>query len=214
MSKVSRLQELINSLTSQVDPYRQVKDAILGTGMVSVLHSQLQQIADKSEMKKEVEDEMRRKLARAGFQENQIEAIIHPKKAEGLSRPDSPIVSTAPQVAPTYIKIRRDYIDMETLRYFGLPWEFDAVGPHRTKSFKRRDTKKLRQGDTNYVVILQELDSHETDLLFEHTRKLRRGNKPLLTEDRDRGSEDRSRSSEDRSRSREGRPEYGFVRLE
>jgi hypothetical protein len=57
---------------------------------------------------------------------------------------------------PTYIKSRIDYIDVETLRYFGLPWEYD-------------------RSDPAYIIILQEMENDEVEVLFEHTRKLKKG---------------------------------------
>ena len=62
--------------------------------------------------------------------------------------------------------------------------------------FHRANTDTTQ--DRDYIIILQELDTRETDLLFEHTRKLRRGGTTLLIEDR--------------GRDRDGRPEYAFVR--
>jgi hypothetical protein len=43
---------------------------------------------------------------------------------------------------------------------------------------------------------LQEMDTQETDMLFEHTRRLRKGAKEMFIEDR----------------GRHNRPEYAFVR--
>lgn len=145
------------------------------------LKLELKEKEEKDKKKKhelELEDEMRKKMSKFGFQENQIQAIIHPKKADRLSLgalPDQPLV---PYRAPTFVKIHKDHIDIETLKYFGLPWEWSE--------------------DRSYIVILQELSTRETDYLFEHTRKLRRGGTQLLIEDR--------------GRDREGRPEYAFVR--
>jgi chemotaxis protein histidine kinase CheA len=80
---------------------------------------------------KELEDEMHRKLAVYGFQENQIEAVLKPKKVPSLAIGLSPL---HPRPAlefrtetPTYIKVKREHVDIETLRYFGLPWEYDTV---------------------------------------------------------------------------------------
>jgi len=142
----------------------------------------------KKKQEKEMEEEMRRKMAKYGFQDNQIEAVLHPRRADKLpagALPDRPLVTstavtttTAYRPPPTYVKIHRDHIDIETLRYFGLPWEYDT--------------------DREYIIITQELDAHETDLLFEHTRKLRHSSTTLTIEDRGRGHD--------------GRPEYAFVR--
>jgi len=87
---------------------------------------------------------MHRKLAQFGFQENQIEAMIQPNKAEDLptsSLPNRPLITSQPQ-APTYIEIYKDHIDIETLRYFGLPWEQNVVRLHRTKSLSVETNKR------------------------------------------------------------------------
>lgn len=53
------------------------------------------------------------------------------------------------------------------------------------------------QGDPNYLIILREMDSSETEILFEHSRRLRsRGGTRLLIEER----------------SDRGKPEYAWVR--
>jgi len=87
--------------------------------------------------------------------------VLNPEHADKLATG----LSQA-HTAPTYNKVHRSHVDVETLRYFGLPWEYDST-------------------DTNYIVILQELESHETELLFEHTRKLRRGGSQVVIEDRE-----------------------------
>ncbi|QDS74475.1 hypothetical protein FKW77_006722 [Venturia effusa] len=139
---------------------------------------------------KKLEEEMHKRLAKFGFQENQIEAVLDPKKAANLppgASPANPQHAVAPYhrphhdhfhhaATPTYIKVHRSHVDVETLKYFGLPWEYDT--------------------DTDYIVILQEMDTHETELLFEHTRKLRRGGAHLLIEER----------------GRHGHKDYAFVR--
>ncbi|KAF2089060.1 hypothetical protein K490DRAFT_64269 [Saccharata proteae CBS 121410] len=132
--------------------------------------------AAKAKKEKEFEEEMRKHLAQFGFQENQIQAMIKPEKkadlAPGLS-PSNPIRNT-----PTYVKVHREHLSIDTLQYYGLPWEYDRT-------------------DTDYIVILREMDQKETDILFEHTRSLRRRMVPRLTieERRDRD-----------------RPEYAWVR--
>ncbi|KAF2418733.1 hypothetical protein EJ08DRAFT_621542 [Tothia fuscella] len=136
----------------------------------------------KKKKEKELEEEMHKKLAVFGFQENQIEAVLKPKKAQNLPMGMTPHNPLHPPPhhhrpaldwrgeTPTYIKVHKTHIDIETLKYFGLPWEYDT-------------------GDSNYIVILQEMDTTETELLFEHTRKLRRGGSQLLIEERGRKNE-------------------------
>lgn len=122
--------------------------------------------------------EMRKTMLKFGFQEDQAQAVLQPKKADRLSLgavPDQPAITSR---APTYVRVYKDHIDTETLQYFGLAWEWSE--------------------DRNYIVILQDLSTLQVDLLFEHTRKLRRDTASILVEDR--------------GHSREGRPEYAFVR--
>ncbi|KAK4628728.1 hypothetical protein CLAFUR4_08000 [Fulvia fulva] len=57
---------------------------------------------------------------------------------------------------PVYPKVHTDYLAVESLKYYDLPWEYD-----------RRDPK--------YIIILRDMGERETDLLFEHTRRLRAG---------------------------------------
>ncbi|KAK3644383.1 hypothetical protein LTR56_009635 [Elasticomyces elasticus] len=55
---------------------------------------------------------------------------------------------------PVFPKVHCRYLDVETLQYYGIPFERDRVHP-------------------DYFILLRQMDKHETDILFEHTRKLR-----------------------------------------
>ncbi|KAK4899643.1 hypothetical protein LTR27_002909 [Elasticomyces elasticus] len=55
---------------------------------------------------------------------------------------------------PVYPKVHRRYLDVDTLAYYGIPFERDRVHP-------------------DYFILLRQMDKYETDILFEHTRKLR-----------------------------------------
>jgi hypothetical protein len=115
----------------------------------------------------EVEEEMRKKLQKFGFQENQVDTIIDPKKASQLTPslgPSNALVPLGP--SPTYIKIHKNHVDIETLKYFGVPWGYDP-------------------SNVDYYLIFQEMDKKDTEILFEHTLKLRKRTLELL-EDRGR----------------------------
>jgi hypothetical protein len=58
-----------------------------------------------------------------------------------------------PSAQPTYAKIHLKHLDVETLHYYDLPYEYDQ--------------------DPDYIIILRELTDREADVLFEHTRLLR-----------------------------------------
>jgi hypothetical protein len=59
---------------------------------------------------------------------------------------------------PTYIRIHKRFLDIDTLASFGLPWEYDLQNP-------------------DYYVIFKYLSSWETDELFRDTKRLRNGRK-------------------------------------
>jgi hypothetical protein len=54
---------------------------------------------------------------------------------------------------PTYAKVHRTHLEVETLHYYDIPYEYDI--------------------DPNYIIVLREMSQRETDILFEHTRRLR-----------------------------------------
>jgi hypothetical protein len=120
----------------------------------------------KKKKEEEIEEEMRKRLHRFGFQDNQVDVLIDPKKAPQLQQQQSTTLITAGG-GPTYIKIHKDHVDIETLKYFKLPWGYDP-------------------SNSNYYLIFQEMDSKETEYLFEHTRKIRKRTTELLIEDRGR----------------------------
>lgn len=92
----------------------------------------------------ELEGAMRKRLAQFGFQENQIQAMVHPEQQKKLEQqvgltPHNPL-RIAPQ--PTYAKIRREYLDVETLHYYDIPYEYDTVSCHSAVSHKRSVNKR------------------------------------------------------------------------
>jgi hypothetical protein len=56
--------------------------------------------------------------------------------------------------APTYIRIAKKYLDVDTLAHYDLPWEYDVQDP-------------------DYFIIFKALEQWDTDAMFEHTRMLR-----------------------------------------
>ncbi|KAF2164385.1 hypothetical protein M409DRAFT_25263 [Zasmidium cellare ATCC 36951] len=74
--------------------------------------------------------------------------------------PPPPPNSSGQYRGPTWVKAHRDHISPETLRYYDLPWEYDM-------------------NDNNYIIIQRDMEPRETDILFEHTRRLRE--RPAVT---------------------------------
>ncbi|KAI7090596.1 hypothetical protein KC356_g1383 [Hortaea werneckii] len=57
---------------------------------------------------------------------------------------------------PVYPSTHRDFLSLETLAYYDIPYEID-------------------RSDPNHIIILRDMDKYETEILFEHTRRLRGG---------------------------------------
>jgi hypothetical protein len=83
--------------------------------------------AKKKAQEEELERAMRDRLSQFGFQDNQIQALVHPERQKDLQQgmtPHNPL-RIAPQ--PTYAKISRTHLDIETLHYYDIPYEYDSV---------------------------------------------------------------------------------------
>ncbi|KAK7193833.1 hypothetical protein DPSP01_011890 [Paraphaeosphaeria sporulosa] len=123
--------------------------------------------AAKEKQEKELEEAMRKRLAHFGFQDNQIQAMIRPEEAAKLQQGMSPANPLRLTHQPTYVKVHKEHLAVDTLVYYDIPYEVDRADP-------------------NYIIILREMEPRETEILFEHTRRLRtRGGTRLLIEERD-----------------------------
>ncbi|PVI07086.1 hypothetical protein DM02DRAFT_649030 [Periconia macrospinosa] len=147
------------------------------------LLKQKQKEQEEKEMKekkeKELEEEMRHRLAHFGFQENQIQAMIRPEEARKLQQGQSPANPLRLAHQPTYVKVHKEHLAIDTLVYYDIPYEIDRTNP-------------------DYIVILQEMEPKDTEVLFEHTRRLRtRTGTRLLIEER---------------HDHHNKPEYAWVR--
>lgn len=97
---------------------------------------------EKKEAEEKLQEEMRKRLAKFGYTENQIEVMIDEEKAkkyrEGRGRSprggNGQLVAFRGERAPVYAKIHRDYLSVDTLIYYDIPYEYDRVGlpPHTT----------------------------------------------------------------------------------
>ena len=131
--------------------------------------------AKKKKEEEEFQDEMRKRLARFGYTQAQIEAMV---KEETAAKTDSRTTMTTTTMTrwngnpnPIYPKIHMKYHAVDTLRYYELPWEYDSVSTNGQTD--RLVFANISQYDSNYIIIKREMDKSETDVLFEHTRRLR-----------------------------------------
>ncbi|KAF9700891.1 hypothetical protein EKO04_000315 [Ascochyta lentis] len=120
------------------------------------------QIADTEKLQqeaenRELEEAMRTRLQEFGFEESQIQTMMQAEKTTAgekgkaaMSADDHSYLSTP---MPTYAKVRAEHLDVETLHYYDIPYEYDT--------------------DPNYIIVLREMSAREIDVIFEHTRRLR-----------------------------------------
>ncbi|KAK3708925.1 Multidrug resistance protein [Vermiconidia calcicola] len=124
---------------------------------------------EKKEAEEKLEEELRKRLSRNGYTYEQIERMISDEKDKVKPPTTNKTTTTTTTIRalgparPTYAKVRREYLSIDTLTYYNIPYEID------------RD-------DPDFIIILREMDKYETDVLFEHTRRLRAGGSKLLLE--------------------------------
>lgn len=81
----------------------------------------------KKKQEKELEEEMRKRLYHFGFQENQIQAMIKPEEAAKLQHGMAPSNPLRLAHQPTYVKVHREHLAVDTLLYYDIPYEVDGV---------------------------------------------------------------------------------------
>ncbi|TDZ28301.1 Reticulocyte-binding protein 2-like protein a [Colletotrichum trifolii] len=110
---------------------------------------------EKEENEKEYQRRLREDLIKSGLDEKAIAAIL---KKERIPEPPKPQAATADTnlVAaqrPTYTRMARKHLSIETLRTYHVEWEFDS--------------------DPEYVLIKRWVPEWEQDSLWRHTRAVR-----------------------------------------
>lgn len=86
----------------------------------------------KKKQERELEDQMRKRLAQFGFQENQIQAMIKPEDQTRVSvhlqQGSTPLNPLRLTHQPTYVKVHKEHLAVDTLVYYDIPYEIDRVG--------------------------------------------------------------------------------------
>jgi len=115
---------------------------------------------EKEEDEERAREKMRDMLRANGYTEEEIDRILEKagKKSEHSHSHTYTHTETTTKVLakvpPTYMKIKREYIEPDTLDVYQLPWEFDAQDPL-------------------YIIIKQHVNDDDLEALFAHTAKLR-----------------------------------------
>lgn len=93
--------------------------------------------------KEKIDTEMRRRLARLGYTQDQIEIMVDEEAAKGYKQNRNNSLTTdlpgatelfKPKRGPIYSKIHQDYLSVDTLIYYDIPYKIDSVsrfGGHR-----------------------------------------------------------------------------------
>ena len=69
---------------------------------------------------------MRKRLARFGYPPDQIDVMVKEEIKKTTTYPGNSLDRWRPQ-APVYAKVHKDYLSVDTLRYFQIPYEVDNV---------------------------------------------------------------------------------------
>ncbi|EKG17711.1 hypothetical protein MPH_05160 [Macrophomina phaseolina MS6] len=142
-SKVERARRAEEEAKKKIEHEVARRDKVEREGMMVKTHGEAEEAKrmaeeeEKAEERRKAEEErmeaeLRGRLSKFGFQENQVMAMVKPGKAQ-----QSTVASISPPDAhqrPTYVKVHRDHLSTETLAYYGLPWEFDRVSFARCAS--------------------------------------------------------------------------------
>jgi hypothetical protein len=126
-----------------------------------------------------LEETMRNRLVERESEGDEIKTLLSPDEGKQKGREAGPAgLPTVPP--PTYAKVHRTHLGVETLHYYDIPYEYDTSNPE-------------------YIIVLREMSQRETDILFEHTQRLRtsHGSKLFI---------------EAEGRDNRGKKEYAFVR--
>lgn len=102
---------------------------------------------EKEEREKEYQIRLRDDLRRSGLDERQIDALLKKDKTADPSR-------------PTYTRMSRRHLSIETLNKYKIDYEFDV--------------------DPDYVLIKRWVPEYEQDFLWSHTREIRERRQPVV----------------------------------
>lgn len=150
----------------------------------------------KADEEKAFQEQMRERLRALGYTEQTIDIMVDKEKAKNFqqevnARPRSQdrrttttttqqtlVAWNPPARAPVYPKVHKDYIELKTLEYYQLPWHYDRVSHHpcrTTVNYSLTPATFCEQDDPDFIIIQRDMDKRHTDVLFEHTARIRKG---------------------------------------
>jgi len=117
---------------------------------------------EKEEREKEYKLRLEEDLRKSGMDETQIAVVL---KKEGAKKPQQALEPAR----PTYTRMSRRHLSIETLNVHRIEYEFDVV----RNSIFLPQTPANRNQDPDYVLIKRWVPEYEQDFLWKHTRELR-----------------------------------------
>lgn len=137
---------------------------------------------EREEREKEYQRRLQEDLLRSGVDEKAITAIMKKEKVPEAEEQMKALVR------PTYMRMARKHLSIETLRVYHIDWDYDTVRLFipGTSGIKESGTKNPHVQDPDYVIIKRLVSNEEQDVLWRHTRHLRKKRGKALLEDESR----------------------------
>ncbi|OHE91768.1 hypothetical protein CORC01_12942 [Colletotrichum orchidophilum] len=128
---------------------------------------------EKEEREKEYQRRLQEDLRKSGLDDKAIAAILKKEKIPEppRQRPNQHDNALVAGSRPTYTRMARKHLSIETLRTYQVEWELDVVSRIRTQvsPIASADLPK----DPDYVLIRRWVPEWEQDTLWRHTRSIR-----------------------------------------
>ena len=125
---------------------------------------------EKDEREAEYQRRLEEDLRKSGLDERQIAVVT--------KKPLPPAAAPAAEAArPTYTRMSRRHLSVETLKEFRIDFEYDKMVriPFPSPSLPFSQTHTNTSQDPDYVLIKRWVPEYEQDFLWEQTKRLREG---------------------------------------
>lgn len=125
--------------------------------------------AEKAERETEYKKRFEEDLRKAGVDNRQLSTILKGEKPKPIDKN-----------RPTYTRMSRRHLSIETLNKYGIDYEFDVVG---SPQISQRGAMLTQDQDQTYVLIKRWVPEYEQDFLWNHTKTIREKRQPVLVLD-------------------------------
>ena len=119
---------------------------------------------EKEEREKEYQHRFEDEMRKSGMDERQIALVLKKDKGVDPNR-------------PTYTKLSRRHLSIETLNRYRIDYEIDEVSSENVGPVIEANRKYQ---DPDYVLVKRWVPEYEQDFLWSHTKEIRERRKPVL----------------------------------